>query len=172
MRSCSKKLSAPQSPNSAPCTPGYDLPVIALLLLALVSPAEDAALGKWKFDPAASRYESGPAPRQSERIWEAVGGKVRFLHTGISAGGTSFRTEFAAAFDGKDYPVEGGSLYDSVSLKMINSNVVQQVFKKNGKTTVTARRTVSADTKRLTIVATGTNAQGKTFTNVLVYNRE
>ena len=55
---------------------------------------------------------------------------------------------------------------------MTNPNAVEQVFKKKGQTTVTAHRTVSPDKKRLTIVATGTNAQGKPFKNVLVYTRE
>lgn len=146
--------------------------IVLLLLLAVANPSDDAAIGQWRFDPAASTYESGPAPRQSRRTWEIAGDKVHFLHTGIGASGAAFRTEFTAAFDEKDYPVNGGSLYDSVSLKMVNPNVVEQIFKKNGKTTVTARRTVSPDKKRLTIIATGTNAQGKSFKNVLVYIRE
>jgi len=146
--------------------------IALLLLLAFASPTDDAAIGRWRFDSTASTYESGPAPRESRRIWEVVGNKMHFLHTGISASGAPFRTEFTAAFDGNDYPVEGGSLYDTVSLKMINPNAVEQVFKKKGKTTVTAHRTVSPDKKRLTIVATGTNAQGKPFKNVLVYTRE
>lgn len=148
--------------------------IASILLLALAAPAmEDAALGTWKFNPKVSVYESGPGPKESQRIWEKVGeGRVRFLHTGISQDGKPFKTEFTAAYDGKDYPVTGGSLYDTVSLKMIDARTVEQIFKKGGKVTVRARRMVSPDGKRLMITAEGANAKGKKFRNRLVYERQ
>lgn len=146
--------------------------MLTLVLMLAAAAPEDAALGKWKFNSALSTYESGPAPRESQRIWERVGDKAHFLHTGISQDGKSFRTEFTASYDGRDYPVDGGSLYNTVALKLVDARTVEQTFKKDGKVTVRARRTVSVDGKRLTIIAEGENAQGKKFKNTLVYERQ
>lgn len=148
--------------------------VALTLLLAIVSaPAQDdAALGAWRFLAAESKYESGPAPRESQRVWEKVGDSVRFVHTGIGANGQPFRTEFAAKFDGKRYPVTGGGLYDSVVLERIDARTVKQTFRKGEMVTVMARRTISADGKKMTIVAMGNNAQGRPFRNLLVYARK
>ncbi len=156
------------------------LPLCAFTLLSTVAmvaaPMEDRGLGKWRFNGPASTYESSPAPRESTRIWEtaaAAGGvpMVHFLHTTVSAQGQSGRTEFTAGYDGREYPVTGSSRYDRVSLKQINANVVEQTFRLKGEVTVRATRTISADGNQMTIIATGTNPDGKKFRNVLVYNR-
>lgn len=147
--------------------------MVGCLGLAGLLPGGDAALGVWKFNHAASTYESSPAPRESTRIWEKAGeGKVRFLHTTVSAQGRSGRTEFVAAYDGKPYPVTGSSRYDTVTLQLVNEHVVEQTFRLRGEVTVRARRTISADGKRMTILATGNNPDGRAFRNVLVYDRQ
>lgn len=142
------------------------------MLAGVALPQEDAALGTWRFVPAESKYESGPAPKESQRVWEKAGDGVRFLHTGVAADGKPFRTEFTAKFDGKRYPVKGGGLYDSVVLERVDARTVKQTFRKGETVTVQARRVVSADGKKLTIVAMGNNAQGKPFRNLLVYARK
>jgi hypothetical protein len=141
--------------------------------LAGVLHAGDLGLGVWKFNRAASTYESSPAPRESTRVWEQAGeGKVRFLHTTVSADGKKGRTEFVAGYDGKDYPVTGSSRYDTVSLKLLSDHVVEQTFRLKGAVTVRATRTVSGDGRRMTIVAAGANPDGRAFRNVLVYDRQ
>ena len=134
---------------------------------------EDAALGTWRFLPAESKYESGPAPRESQRVWEKTAdGALRFVHTGTGANGQPFRTEFTARLDGKRHPVKGGSRYDSVVLERIDARTVKQTFRQGETVTVMARRTISADGKKMTIVAMGTNPDGKPFRNLLVYARK
>lgn len=146
--------------------------MLALILLWNAAAIEDAALATWRFNSTQSTYESGPAPRESTRVWERTGEKVRFVHTGISHDGKAFQTQFTAAYDGRDYPVEGSSLYNTVAMKLIDSHKVEQTFRKNGVVTVEAVREVSADGMRLTIIARGKNAQGQKFKNTLVYERE
>lgn len=146
--------------------------MLALILLWNAVAIEDSALGTWRFNPAQSTYESGPAPRESRRVWERTGEKVRFIHTGVSHDGKAFKTQFTAAYDGRDYPVEGSSLYNTVSLKLISSQKVEQTFRKSGVVTVEAVREVSADGMQMTIIARGTNAKGRMFKNTLIYKRE
>lgn len=143
----------------------------ALLALFLFAAVEDLGVGTWHFNAAASTYESASAPRQSKRVWSKRGDKVHFFHTGTSAEGKPFQTEFIAAYDGKDYPFAGGSLYNTVALNLVDAHNVDQTFKKDGRVTVTARRTISPDGKRMTIVAVGATNDGRKFKNVLVYDR-
>ena len=139
--------------------------MLSLSLLLLLS-LDDRALGAWRFLPAESRYESAPAPRQSQRQWVADGDWVRFLHDGVNADGKPFHTEFRARYDGKPYPFTGGALYDHVALFWRNASRVDQVFTKQGAVTVRARRSISRDGRRMTI-----DARGKGFRNKLVYER-
>lgn len=132
----------------------------------------DRGVGKWRFLPAVSTYESGPAPRESRRQWIPDGDRVRFLHDGISSDGKPFHTEFTAGYDGLSNPFVGGTLYNSVALRLRSPSRVDQVFRKDGVVTVKATRTISADGKRMTIDSRGTLPTGKRFRNLLVYERE
>jgi hypothetical protein len=93
----------------------------------------DRALGKWRFLREISQYESGPGPRESRRQWVRDGDGVRFLHDGTNLDGTAFHTEFRAKYDGKQYPFQGGTLYNSVALTWRSPNRVDQVFELDGK---------------------------------------
>ncbi len=146
--------------------------VLLLISVAGFALAEDRGLGVWHFDPSQSTYESGPAPRQSQREWIAEGEWVRFRHRGVGADGKPFQTEFRAKYDGTASPVSGSGRYDAVSLKLIDPQTVQQTFTLGGKITVEATRTVSRDGRSMTILARGTNPDGKRFRNVLVYRRK
>jgi hypothetical protein len=141
--------------------------LLLLSFLALSASVEDRGLGKWQFVAAESRYESGPAPRESTRQWIAAGGnRVRFVHDGISADGKRFHTEFTAGYDGNPYPIQGGARYDEVALHWKDASTVEQVFTLKGVVTVRATRTISPDGKRMVI-----EARGDGFHNHLVYRR-
>ena len=144
----------------------------AACVLAVAQSDRDAAVGTWRFDAAASTYESGPAPRESTRVFERDGGKIRFIHTGVGANGQPFRTEYTAGYDGANYPVKGSSRYDTVSQKMVDPRTVDLTFRLKGEVTVTTRRTISPDGNRMTVIAEGANSDGKRFRNILIYKRE
>lgn len=145
---------------------------ICVALLAHAQPERDAAIGSWQFHAADSTYESGPAPRESTRVFERAGDKVRFIHTGLAANGQPFRTEYTAGYDGSDYPVTGSGRYDTVSQKRIDARTVDLTFRLRGAVTVTARRTVSEDGRQMRIEASGKNPDGKSFRNILIYRRK
>lgn len=144
---------------------------ILLSILFLTAAIEDLGQGTWRFLPALSTYQSGPAPKDSKRQWLPDGDGVKFIHDGINADGKPFHTEFRAAYDGKPVPFIGGTLYDSVSLFSKTKYRVDQVFTLKGKVTVKATRTISKDSKRMTIDSRGTKPDGTSFSNLLIYER-
>lgn len=145
------------------------LPLLALFTLAAA--VQDLGQGIWHFVPAASTYQSGPAPKESKRQWIPDGDKVKFIHDGIGADGKPFHTEFTAAYDGQPNPFIGGTLYDAVALTSRGPSRVDQVFTLKGKVTVKATRTISKDGKRMTIDSRGTKPDGTRFRNLLIYER-
>jgi Tol biopolymer transport system component len=137
----------------------------------LAQPPLDRGIGKWRFLKEASTYESGPGPKESRRQWVKDGDQVKFLHDGTSMDGKPFHTEFIAKYDGKQYPFQGGTLYNSVALFLRSADRVDQVFQLDGKVTVEATRTISPDGKRMTIDSHGALPSGKRFRNLLIYER-
>lgn len=61
---------------------------------------------------------------------------------------------YTAAFDGKDYPVTGAYSYNTVSLKRIDKNTIEETHKRDGVVTFVDTITVSPDGKKLTEVST------------------
>jgi hypothetical protein len=61
---------------------------------------------------------------------------------------------YTAKLDGKDYPYKGTYTYDSVSLKRISKNTIEQTDKRGGKVIEVAKMTVSPDGKKMTVVVT------------------
>ena len=61
---------------------------------------------------------------------------------------------YTAKFDGMDYPANGAPGYNIVVLKRIDKNTIEERDKRDGTIVSVSRMTVSADGKKMTIVAT------------------
>jgi hypothetical protein len=79
--------------------------------------------------------------------------------------------EYRARPDGKDYPVMGSIVADSVSLKRLAPGTLEEAWKDGGKAALFVRRIVSADGSTMTARSTGTTPQGDRFENIYVYER-
>lgn len=75
---------------------------------------------------------------------------------------TSYGVSYDAKFDGKDYPLKGDKNVDTVSLKRIDANTIDQVDKKDGKVVHTSRMTISPDGRKMSLEIDD-KLQGKTF---------
>jgi hypothetical protein len=90
---------------------------------------------------------------------------------GESADGKSVNNEWTGKFDGKDYPVTGDPNSDLRSYKKIDDRTLALTVKKGGKIVSSGRIVVSPDGKTRTVTTIGTNAEGKSYKTVAVYDK-
>jgi hypothetical protein len=134
--------------------------------------AEDNWMGTWKLNLAKSTYDPGPAPRSQTLTFEKAKDAIRLVSYGINAEGMPMRSEYTSMSDGKDVHWAGNPNADTASPRRIDANTYENVWKKDGKPTITSRGVVSADGKTLTVTQTGTDAQGRAVNTVTVYDRQ
>jgi hypothetical protein len=144
----------------------------AFVLSSSVALAAENWLGTWKLDVAKSKYSPGPAPKSLTLKFEATADGIKLTSDGVNAEGNPTHGEYVSKFDGKDVPWKGNPDADTAAAKKIDDNSYENVWKKDGKTTITAKAVVSDSGKTLTITLVGTNAKGETVKNVGVYDRQ
>ncbi len=91
---------------------------------------------------------------------------------GTAPDGTPTHSEWTGKFDGNDYPSTGNPNEDMRSAKMINDHTSDVVSKKGGKVLLTAHIVVAPDGKTRTVTMHGTDANGKKYTSVAVYDKQ
>jgi hypothetical protein len=113
-----------------------------------------------------------PAPKESTMVIKEADGGIAVTVTNVNAQGQNSKVQYTVKYDGKDYPLTGSPLADTVSLKKIDANTNEGVAKKGGKITVRTRTVISKDGKTRTTTWRTTNEQGKEVTWVTVYDRQ
>ena len=143
----------------------------ALLGLAATLVAADPAIGTWKLNVAKSKYTPGPSPKSATITYEETADGIKRTGESVDAEGKTTSFEYTAKYDGKDYPVTGSDLYDSITIKRINDQTAEAILKKSGREVSNARRVVSEDGKVITLTITGTSPKGEKMHNVVVYDK-
>jgi hypothetical protein len=133
----------------------------------------DSSVGTWKYNAAKSKTTSTNPTKSQTDVREATpDGGVKITRTGQLTDGTSADSSFTYKYDGKEYPVTGGS-FDTISVKRINANTTSWVASKTGgKYHVIGRTVISPDGKTLTQTSKGTDAEGKPVTQTLVFDKQ
>jgi hypothetical protein len=132
----------------------------------------DPIVGTWKLDPAKSTYKPGPAPKSATVVIEPTTGKgMKVAIDAVMADGP-IKWGYSNGRDGKETPVTGNAAYDTVSVTQDSATEGTIVYKKAGKTAVTAKTSVSKDGKTMTVTSTGTNPAGQAMHNVAVYTKQ
>jgi len=153
------------------------LAIVVIGCFLLGSPANsqspDPWIGTWKLNTVKSTYSPGLTPRSSTLTAVAVdGGFKQTVDTVLATLGMPTHSEVTARFDGKDTVVKGNANADTSAYTRIDARSYEVVSKKNGKVTLISRVVISADGKTRTVTQTGTDAQGKTVNNFMVYTRQ
>jgi hypothetical protein len=126
--------------------------------------------GTWKLNTAKSHFDPGPAPTSQTRTWGADG---KVFVKGTNAAGKPTTHTLTVKPDGKAYPSIGAKDEgETVSTKRIDARTVEATFTRDGKALETARYSVSEDGKVLTLVATGTAANPRSFHNIEVSEKQ
>jgi hypothetical protein len=146
--------------------------ILATSIGSVMAQTTDPAMGTWKLNLAKSKYTPGPAPKSLTVRFEPADKGVKTTSDIVSADGAISKNVYTANYDGKDYPIEGSAIADTVSIKKVDAKTVKRVDKKAGKEVQTFERVLSADGKTMTIKHKGKNAKGEIVNNLLVLDRQ
>ena len=148
--------------------------LVALAITTVAALAADNTIGTWKLDVAKSKYTPAPMPIKSLTVTrEASDGGVKHTTKGERADGTAINASYTAKYDGKDVQVSGNSQYDTIAIKQLNANTLTDDRKKaGGSYKATGRTVVSNGGKTMTTTTKGTAADGKEFTQILVFDKQ
>jgi hypothetical protein len=133
--------------------------------------AADHWVGTWKLNAAKSQLGSN-AIRAQTLTFETTADGIKLTSDGTDAEGKPMHGGYTSKFDGKDVPWAGNPMADTAAPKRIDDNSYENVWKKAGKKTVTAKVSVSKDGKTLTVSQAGTDAKGAAVSSVAVYDRQ
>src|SRR5579864_6909217 len=128
-------------------------------------------MGTWKLNEAKSKLAPGVA-KNSTVVYEPSGDSVKVTIDGTDAAGNPTHNEWTGKFDGRDYPVTGDPNSDSRSYDLRSAHKMGFKMKKGKKVTTTGTIIVSGDGKSRTVIASGTDAQGKKFKSTAVYDKQ
>lgn len=137
----------------------------------VVSAADEPNLGTWKLNEAKSKFTKG-ASKNTTVVYEMSGDQIKVTVDGVDGSGAATHNEWTGKFDGKYYAVTGDPTADMRSYRRVNARTLALRNKKGNKVVITGTIMVSRDGKTRTVTATGRNAQGKTVTNIAVYDKQ
>ena len=128
-------------------------------------------MGTWKLNEAKSKIAAG-ANKNHTVAYEAAGDDTKVTVDGTDGDGNATHNEWTGKFDGKCYSVTGSPTADERCYKVVNSHTMRFTEKKGGKTNVTGRIVVSANGKMRTVTTSGSDAKGKRFSTVAVFDKQ
>jgi len=146
--------------------------VLATSGVVLAADATDPVVGTWTLNVAKSKFNPGPAPKSQTRTYSVDSAGVSLDVKGVGADGTAISQESTFKYDGRAYAMKGSADYDAITLKQVNATTVKSIMMKAGKPVGTTTRTISAKGKVLTLSTKATDASGKTYDNVAVYDKQ
>jgi hypothetical protein len=146
---------------------------IGMAITAIGVFAADSSVATWKYNAAKSKTTStNPIKSQTDVREAAPDGGVKVTRTGQSADGTTLNSIYAYQYDGKESPATGGP-FDTVSAKRVDADTTSwEVKKTGGKYHFTGRNVISKDGKTLTQISKGTDAEGKSVTQTLAFDKQ
>jgi hypothetical protein len=136
------------------------------------APPDPRVFGTWHLNAAKSTFRPGPAYRSQIRTYERSGDGMKTRIKTTYADGHVTDVEFAAAYDSLEYPVTGSPEYDTIKLRKVDASTSEAVLGHAGKVFATARRILSEDGMRMTIVFQTDPSGGTRVDNVMVYEKQ
>ena len=148
--------------------------IAAVAILALASSVwaqSDPLIGTWKLNLSKSVYDPGPAPQSLVHQYESAG-KDTYKNTRdlVDANGKSSHRELTLVFDGNEHPRANPS--SATMDRRFDAYNLEGMSMKDGKLITVFMRSVSPDGKTLTFKTMGTNAEGKPFSRVEVFDKQ
>ena len=144
----------------------------AASMASVSAQSKNPGMGTWKLNVEKSKYSPGPAPKSLTATFEAAGKGQKLKTVGVNADGSPSATEYTAEYDGKDYPIKGSPVADTVSLVRTDAHTYVRTDKKNGKVVQTLTRVLGNDNKTFTVAVKGATPKGEPINNMLVFEKQ
>ncbi len=131
-------------------------------------------VGTWKVDVAKSRYQPGAAPTSEILRFEPVGDRFKVSLDGVNKEGR-YHSEGTGKFDGVDVPVlatPARPVSFTYGFSRIDDHTWDIVIKVNGERRIQIRNVVSDDGKTMRGVSTAVTNEGKTASQVVIYEKQ
>jgi len=144
---------------------------VSLFFVAAVVCFASQHEGTWKLNEAKSKFAPGAAKNHTV-VYETAGDNIKVTVDGTDRDGKPTHNEWTGKFDGKDYPVTGDPASDARSYKVVDDRTLDLTIKKGGMVTITGQIVASADGKTRTVTTKGTDAEGKKFENIAIYDKQ
>ena len=145
--------------------------LLSTLFFGTTAFAVDAVDGTWKLNVAKSKF-SGTAPKSGTRMYTESADGTTLDQKLVGADGKEMSMHATLTYDGKDHPITSNPDADSVTSKAIDAHTSDFTLKMGGKVVGSVHRVVSADGKMLTVRNKGTHADGKTYDDTLVLDKQ
>jgi len=127
-----------------------------------VVPAADPFTGTWKMNQAKTKSYPGPTPKDEAITLQALNNGLKGTIDDIGPDGKPYHVEWSGLY-GRDNPPIGDPSADALSLKRVDANTLECVFKKDGKELSKWRISVSKNGKTMTATGNG---------HLVVYERQ
>ena len=147
------------------------VPIALLIGVAVALAAANPLVGTWHLNVAKSKFRASPPPKSAiAKVTSSKDGEISVHLSIVNADGKNGEFQYTANYDGKDYPMTGSQVFDAISLKRIDDQTDEVIYKEKGKVIRTSKRAVSNDGKTLTI--TDEAPSGKGASAVSVWDRQ
>jgi hypothetical protein len=146
-----------------------------LFSFAASAQSENPFIGTWDLDEPNSDFGSAQVPSAMTRTYiETGGGGFMYLLVTISPEGTIGGSSASYRYDGASNSIAtiGGSAQTTISYFQVNGRTVEYTIRNAGRTSQIGAKTLSPDSRVLTIVIQNINSEGgSSSSQILRFNR-
>ncbi len=134
----------------------------------------DPFLGTWKLNVEKTKVITGLAPKEGNFTKNLEGNRYVVTEGDAFGNGVSVALRFTEPVNGGIVKYDEGVLPAEASeaVKRINSNTREYTRRQRGEVVLVEQVVVSKDGKTITAHAKGTNAQGKPFDRIEIWNKQ
>jgi hypothetical protein len=148
----------------------------ALLLAPVLACTEvrppDPLVGTWSLNIQRSKFRPGLPPKSMTVTCDQTATGLHTVSVVVLRDGTSSRSEYTAAYDGKDYPITGVAKVETVSLRQIDTLISERIDKHAGERVQSYTRQVYADGRTMIVTQKGTDAMGSIVDHEMVFEKK
>jgi hypothetical protein len=133
---------------------------------------EEVVLGTWKLIPEKSSFNPGPAPQSEVRTYIRTSAGITATTITTKPDGSVRTVTFPWQPDGKEHPVTGSDLLDTIRLEQVDNLTAEASLRHGDKVLASERRAVTADGKTMTIVVKDMTSDDRPITATAVYEKQ